>query len=151
MVYLGPNLISWSSHKQPTVSRSTTEAEYRSVANTTSKLEWIKMVLGELKIKVPDAMVIWCDNSGAIALSKNPILHIKSKHFGMNFHFMRERVMGKTLSVKFGASKDQRADLLTKALSRSPFQYLSSILTIELPLSLRGRIEDNYPGGQTVR
>lgn len=57
------------------------------------------MVLYELKIKVLDLMVVWCDDNEAMAFSKNLTLHIKSKHFTMNYHFMRERVMGNTLVV----------------------------------------------------
>lgn len=64
-----------------------------------AELKWIKMILAELKIKVPDPMVVWCDNTGAVVFSKYPILHIKSKHFAMNYHFVSERVAENTLVV----------------------------------------------------
>lgn len=137
LIFFGPNLVLWSSYrKQPTVSRSTTKAEYRSVADTTVELEWVKMILAKLDHEHPNPMTIWCDNSGAILCQTTPTLHIKSKHFAMNFHFVRKRVVAKNLQVRFVATKDQAAYLLTKALSRSSFLHLQSKLTREVSLEL---------------
>lgn len=72
LIFLGSNLISWISNKQPTVPWSTTESEYRSVADTAAELEWIKMVLEELGHPHTTPMAIFCVNSSAVALSSNP-------------------------------------------------------------------------------
>lgn len=62
-IFLGSNLISWSSRKQATVSRSSTEAEYKAMANATAEIIWI--LLKELKVCSPSAATLWCDNLGA--------------------------------------------------------------------------------------
>ncbi|XP_028108872.1 uncharacterized protein LOC114307674 [Camellia sinensis] len=79
-VYLGANLISWSSMKQSTVSRSSTEAEYRYLAHTTAKLTWLQMLLAEFAIPQPSLPVLWCDNLSSLSLATNPVFHNRSKH-----------------------------------------------------------------------
>ena len=90
-VFLGSNLVSWSARKQATVSRSSTEAEYKSLANATAEVMWIQTLLYELGIKAPKAARLWCDNIGATYLSANPIFHARTKHIEVDFHFVRER------------------------------------------------------------
>ena len=70
-IYYGTNLISWSARKQPTVSHSSTEAEYKSLANATAETIWIEALLGELGIKLQEPPCLWCDNLGATYLSAN--------------------------------------------------------------------------------
>jgi histone deacetylase 1/2 len=115
-VYFGSNLISWSARKQATVSRSSTEAEYKSLANATAEIIWIESLLGELGIQRNQTSCLWCDNMGATYLSANPIFHAKTKHIEIDFHFVRERVSRKQLEIRFIPSRDQVADGFTKAL-----------------------------------
>lgn len=77
-VFLGSNLISWSSKKQPIVSHSSTEAEYRSLAHTAAELSWLSMLLTELSIIPPILPILWCDNISAFALASNPVFHSHS-------------------------------------------------------------------------
>nr|XP_020172990.1 uncharacterized mitochondrial protein AtMg00810-like [Aegilops tauschii subsp. strangulata] len=98
-VFLGPNLIAWSARKQATVSRSNTEAEYKSVANATAELIWIESLLRELGVAQPHPSVLWCDNIGATFLSSNPAFHARTKHIENDYHFVRERVAQKLLQV----------------------------------------------------
>lgn len=70
------------------ISRSSTEAEYRSMALATVELYWIRMVLQELQITLPTAPTLWCDNIGAIALASNPIFHARTKHIEVDYHFV---------------------------------------------------------------
>ena len=140
LVYLGSNLISWSSKKQPTVARSSTEAEYKAVANAASELLWIKSLLRELRMSLP-APILWCDNIGATYLSANPVFHARMKHIEIDFHFVREQVAARQLRVSIISSQDQTADLLTKALPKQRFQLLRSKLNVLLALHLRGGVK----------
>jgi len=116
-VYLGSNLVPWSARKQPTVSRSSTEAEYKAIANATAELMWIQSLLYELKVPCPPAARIWCDNIGATYLTTNPMFHGQVKHIEIDFHFVRERVARKLLEVRLISTEDQIADGFTKALT----------------------------------
>jgi hypothetical protein len=116
-VYLGPNLISWSARKQSTVSRSSTEAEYKALANAAAEVMWVRKLLNELGIPHPTAGRLWCDNIGATYLTANPVFHARTKHIEIDFHFVREQVARKLLDVRFIHSGDQVADGFTKPLS----------------------------------
>ncbi|KAM2192742.1 hypothetical protein ACFX1Q_028395 [Malus domestica] len=122
VVFLGNSPISWSSKKQQTVSRSSTEAEYRALSFTSAELDWIKQLLVFLHIPLPSVPVLFCDNLSAIALSFNPVQHQKTKHIEVDVHFVRERVSQKQLSVQFVSSQEQFADILTKGLSGPLFR-----------------------------
>lgn len=73
-VYLGRNLVSWQSKKQHAVSRSSTEAKYRSLAQVVAELSRLTSLLGELKVAIPKVPVVWCDNLSTVQLAANPIL-----------------------------------------------------------------------------
>ena len=112
-VFYGPNLIAWSARKQATVSRSSTEAEYKALANATAELIWIESLLQELGVSQDRPPVLWCDNIGATYLSFNPVFHARTKHIEIDHHFVRERVAQKLLHIRFVSSKDQLADTAT--------------------------------------
>lgn len=120
-VFLGTNLVSWSSRKQATVSRSSTEAEYKAIANVTAEMIWVQSLLKELGIFQHKPPRLWCDNLGATYLTTNPMFHARTKHIEVDFHFVREQVARKAMEVRFISSKDQIADGLTKPLPRAPF------------------------------
>ena len=130
VVYLGSSPISWSSRKQKGVARSSTEAEYRAVANAASEIRWITSLLTELGVRLSTPPVIYCDNIGAAYLSANPIFHSRMKHLALDFHFIRDNVQAGTLRVSHVSTRDQLADPLTKALSRPHFQELLSKLGV---------------------
>ncbi|KAJ3698372.1 hypothetical protein LUZ61_002077 [Rhynchospora tenuis] len=143
-VFLGPNLISWSSKKQQTVSRSSTEAEYRSMACTTSELMWLQALLSELGHKPNHLPALWCDNLGATFLAANPVFHARTKHIELDYHFVREKLAAKQLTVNFICSADQIGDIFTKSLAKQRFDTLKDKLSLcETQLSLRGAVEVN--------
>lgn len=86
VVYIGHHPVSWSSKKQKSIARSSTEAEYRSVANTSSELIWITSLLHELGIPLTGTPTIYCDNLGATYLCANPVFHSRMKHVALDYH-----------------------------------------------------------------
>ncbi|RVW83187.1 Retrovirus-related Pol polyprotein from transposon RE1 [Vitis vinifera] len=126
VVYIGRNPISWSSKKQRTVARSSTEAEYRSAAATAVELNWVSSLLTQPGVVLLQSPVIYCDNIGATNLCSNPVFHSKMKHVAIDFHFIREQVQNGTLRVSHVSSDDQLVDALTKPLPKSRFLSLKS-------------------------
>ena len=109
-IFHGPNLISWCAKKQATVSRSSTEAEYKALANATAEIIWVQAILNELAILQTETPLLWCDNLGATYLSANPVFYARTKHIEIDFHFVRERVANKEPEIRFLPSKDHLAD-----------------------------------------
>ncbi|KAF5477519.1 hypothetical protein F2P56_004152 [Juglans regia] len=143
-IYLGHHLISWSSKKQSTVARSSTKAEYKSLASLAAKVIWLQTVLHELGVFLSTAPTLWCDNIGVIYLSMNPIYHSKTKHMDIDFHFVRDRVAANTLQVQFCSSQDQLANLLTKPIVADRFHRLrSSLNVVDTSLASKGCIKLN--------
>jgi hypothetical protein len=132
-VYLGDNLISWSSKRQPTLSRSSAEAEYRGVANVVSESCWIRNLLLELHCPVRKATLVYCDNVSAIYLSGNPVQHQRTKHIEMDIHFVREKVARGEVRVRHVPSCYQIADIFTKGLPLILFEDLCNSLSVRDP------------------
>jgi histone deacetylase 1/2 len=128
-IYLGPNLISWGSKKQQLVARSRTEAEYRSMANTTADLIWIQSLLQELQVSYLTPTLL-CDNLSAVSLAHNPVLHSRTKHIELDIHFVCDRVLAKQLHILHVPAADQLADPLTKPLSPSCFASIRAKLKV---------------------
>ena len=115
-VFLGDNLISWSSKRQHTVSRSSAKAEYRGVANVVAKACWIRQLLDELHRPLPHATLVYCDNISAVYLSTNLVHHQRTKHVEIDIHFVRERVALGAVRVLHVPTSLQYADIFTKGL-----------------------------------
>ncbi|GKA49539.1 retrovirus-related pol polyprotein from transposon TNT 1-94 [Tanacetum coccineum] len=140
-IFLGGNLVSWSAKKQPTVSRSSCESEYRAMANTAAEIIWITHLLRELHALPPDRPTLLCDNKSALFMSQNPVSHKRAKHIDLDYHFVRELVASGKLYTKFIPTKLQVADIFTKSLSRPQFEYFRSLLRLgPPPIRLRGDI-----------
>ncbi|MFS7934571.1 putative RNA-directed DNA polymerase [Helianthus anomalus] len=129
-IYLGSNLISWRARKQRTVSRSSTESEYKALADTVAELTWLEALLKELHVSMALSPILWCDNLGATYLSANPVFHARTKHVEIDFHFVRERVARKQLFIQFIKTDDQIADVFTKPLASKRFLFLRSKLKV---------------------
>lgn len=130
-VYLGKNIVSWCSKKQNTVSRSSTEAEYRSVAAGVAEVMWLKSLLSEVLGHVIESSTIWCDNSSAVQLTANPILHSRTKHVELDLYFVREQVAKGDIIINHIPALYQKADILTKSLSSARFLRLREELNVE--------------------
>ncbi|KAA3465088.1 Retrovirus-related Pol polyprotein from transposon TNT 1-94 [Gossypium australe] len=120
-IFLGGNPVSWGSKKQHVVSRSSAEAEYRSLAHAAAEVTWLESLLGELQVQLAGKTTLWCDNSSTVAVSANPILHSKFKHVELDLFFVREKVTTGRLVVGHVLAQDQVADVLTKPFSAGCF------------------------------
>nr|XP_016466489.1 PREDICTED: uncharacterized mitochondrial protein AtMg00810-like [Nicotiana tabacum] len=91
-VKLGTSLISWKSKKKSTISRSSAEAEYRSLASTVAEVVWILGLLKELGLEHQSPVPIYCDSKSALAIAANPVFHKHTKHIDIDCHFIREKI-----------------------------------------------------------
>jgi hypothetical protein len=112
------------------VSRSSTEAEYKSLANATAEIAWVEALLKELGMKLRCPPRLWCDNLGATYLCANPVFHARAKHIEIDFHFVREKVARRQLDIRFVSTKDQVADGFTKALGTRLFEQFRTNLNL---------------------
>jgi len=129
-VFLGDNLISWSSKRQHTVSRSSAEAEYRAVANAVAEVTWLRQLLSELHSPLHKTTLVYCDNISAVYMSSNPVQHQRTKHVEIDLHFVRERVALGDVRVLHVPTTSQFADIFTKGLPTSVFTEFRSSLNI---------------------
>ncbi|KAK6115293.1 hypothetical protein DH2020_007562 [Rehmannia glutinosa] len=128
-VFLGPNLVSWKSKRLYTVSRLSSEAEYRSVANPIYTQLWMKQTLADYKCSYEN-VPIFCDNISAINIAQNPVHHNRTKHIEIRHHFLRDCVSKRKIEISFVPSQDQLADIFTKPLSSETFSSIRARLGI---------------------
>jgi hypothetical protein len=131
--FLGCNLVSWSSKRQTTVSRSSAEAEYRAVANGVAEACWLRQLLLELHCPLTRSTLVYCDNVSAVYLSTNPVQHQRTKHVEIDLHFVRERVAVGDVRVLHVPTTSQFADIFTKGLPTSVFTEFRTSLNICAP------------------
>ncbi|KAK8913818.1 hypothetical protein KSP39_PZI024059 [Platanthera zijinensis] len=118
---IGSGVISWQSKKQKVVALSTAEAEYNALTIAGCQTVWLRMILEDLMLSQRSPTKLNCDNQAAIALTKNPMFHGRVKHVRMKYHFIRELVKNGEVEVIFCSTKDQAADIFTKALKPADF------------------------------
>ena len=92
LVYLSSSLVSWQSKKQSTVSRSSSEAEYRALASTTCELQWLTYLLQDFRATFTQPATLYCDNQSAIQIATNPVFHERTKHIEIDCHLVRHKV-----------------------------------------------------------
>jgi hypothetical protein len=129
-VYLGDNLVSWSSQRQTTVSRSSAEAEYRAVAHAVAECCWIRQLLTELHQPLTAAIVVFCDNVSTVYMASNPVQHRRTKHIEIDIHFVWEKVSLGQVRVLHVPSAHQYADIMTKGLPSQLFADFWSSLCV---------------------
>ena len=121
--YLGNNLVSWMSKKQNFVSLSTVEAEYIAARSCCTQFLWMKKLLHDYGIP-QDTMCIFCGNTSAINLSKNPVQHSKSNHIEIRYHFIHDLVEERVVSLEFIHIDTQKTNIFTKPLDGPRFESL---------------------------
>ena len=127
---LGSGAVSWSSKKQPIVSLSSTEVEFIVAASCACQAVWLKGVFEKLGQNQDKPTIIRCDSSSAIKLSKNPVMHGRSKHIDVRFHFLLELTKAGTVELVHCSTEEQLADVMTKPLKLDVFLKLRGLLGV---------------------
>ncbi|GJT28063.1 uncharacterized mitochondrial protein-like protein [Tanacetum coccineum] len=129
--YLGTSPITWCSQKQTTVALFSCEAEFMAATAAACQAIWLRDLLAKVTGLERQKVIIIVDNKLAIALSKNPIFHGRSKHIHNRYHFIREYVENEQVIVEHVSGENQRADLLAKALARIRFKEMRFLLVVQ--------------------
>ncbi|PKU77375.1 putative mitochondrial protein [Dendrobium catenatum] len=135
-LFLGSALLTWSVKKQTTVARSTTEAEYRSMAAAATDIIWTRHLCEDFLISLPPTE-LFCDNVSAMSIACNPIFHARTKHIEIDHHFIRDSIQAKHISVQHISTLDQPTDIFTKSLSSNRLATLRDKLMVLPTISLR--------------
>ena len=129
--FLGGNLATWRSKKQPVVARSSTEAEFKAIAQGICELLWIKIILINLGITLKEPMRLYCDNQAAINIAHNPNHHDQTKHVEIDRHFIKEKLDIGLICTPYVPSSKQLADILTKGQPSSTFYTILDKLGLQ--------------------
>ena len=125
------SLVSWASKKQTTVALSSTEAGYVAASLATQEAIWLRSLLADLNFIQDEPTVIFEDNQGAIAMSRNPKYHGRTKHIDIKHHFVRDKCESGDIVLTYCSTNDMIADMLTKALPRTLFERFRTLLNMK--------------------
>ena len=126
---MGAGAISWSSKKQHVVALSSTEAEYIAQTHTAKEALWLRSFLRELH---DDLLILNCDNQGVITLAKDNKFHVCTKHIDVCYHFIREVVEDRKVTVQYIPTGDNVSDIFTKPLAKAKFLELAELLGLHV-------------------
>ena len=116
-VLLGNSLISWRTKKQTYVAMSSAESEYRAMATICCEITWLLKLLSDLGVKHDNPVRLYCDNKSAMHIAKNPVFHERTKHIEGDSHLVRDKVLGKEVSLGYIPTNEQSVDIFTKIVS----------------------------------
>ena len=135
--------ISWNSRRQHTIAQSSVEAEYMAMAESVKEAIWLRRLLGELSHDITSPTPLHADNTGSIALAGNPEHHARTKHIDVKYHLTREHLERGTIALLYVPTKDNTADVFTKALPRPAYVQHCAALGLALPSLVRGGVLDS--------
>eukprot|EP00253_Pinus_taeda_P025530 PITA_25530 len=120
---IGSRMTHWCSRKQKSVALSSSEAEYMAASTASCEAIWLRKLLVNLFRRKMDATRIMCDNQSYIMLSVNPMFHDRTKHIDIRCHFVKDYVQRGVVQLSYTPTGEQVADILTKALGKTKFDY----------------------------
>ena len=130
-LFLGKRLATWTSKKQTCTSQSMAEVEYVAVAINCTNIVWLKHLLKGMKEEITKPVILYCDNTSAINISKNPVMHAKTKHIAIKYHYVEELVEDKQVKMEYIHTKEQIADIFTKLFPKDAYEYLRGKLGVK--------------------
>jgi hypothetical protein len=128
---LGSGLISWASKKQKTVAASSCEAEYMAAFEASKEGAWLRALFQGINMPCTQPTSLFCDNNAAISLSEDPLLHSRVKHMDIKYYFLWERVIAGDFILHYIHTKNNLADIFTKALEPTKFNFLRPLLGLQ--------------------
>ncbi|BBH04777.1 BURP domain-containing protein, partial [Prunus dulcis] len=134
----GSGVFAWASVKQNCVALSTAEAEYISASEATTQAIWLRFVLEDFGEFQTEAIPLHCDSISAIAITKNPVFHQKTKHIDRRYHFIKDALQEGIVDLIYCPTNEQLADIFTKALAKDRFCYLREKLGVKSAHNLKG-------------
>ncbi|GKE17903.1 ribonuclease H-like domain-containing protein, partial [Tanacetum coccineum] len=126
-IFMGNSLISWKSKKHFVVSRSSVEAEYGALASATCEVIWLTNLLQDLNIKIQKPITMFCGNKATIQIASNPVFYDRNKHFEIDLHFIRDKMIDGIIKPTKIDSANNNADILTKGLAVDQHMVISVI------------------------
>ena len=128
---LGGCAISWRSKKQSIVALSSTEAEYVALCEAAQETTWLRNLLHDIGLQQEQPTTVFEDNQGALALAHNPRDHPRTKHMDVKYHFIRDTIERKRMSVVYCRTNQMVADTFTKGLAKPAFEKLRGAMGVE--------------------
>jgi hypothetical protein len=128
VIMINDCVVSWAAKKQTIIATSTAYAEIIANYDTICELNWITDFISELNINYVKPVVLYCDNQAAVEFSKHDTNHSRSKHIAIKYYYVKEQVDQGVVTLRWISTKDQIADIFTKALTKNQHQLLSSKL-----------------------
>jgi len=136
-MFLGNALISWKCKKRDSVSKSSTEAEYRAMSAACSEIIWLRGLLTELGFSPEQPTLLHADNTSAIQIAANPVYHERTKHIEVDCHSIREAYDRRIINLPHVSTSIQIADIFTKSLTRQRHNFLlGKLMLVDLPASI---------------
>jgi hypothetical protein len=136
---LGSAMVSWCSRKQSFVALSTAESKYIALSVAVHEAVWLRKLLTDLFDHEIDLTIIHCDNQSCVKLSENPLFHDRSKDIEIKYHYIRDMVQRKAVHIQYFPTHEKIADIFTKPLAKTKFEYFLERLGLVENVSLAER------------